>query len=90
MEERKLNGNNMLDRIKDECESILGNSENKGERIKEVLSLGFRKGKLSFYDEKEKEYKVKKIRIFGNMKVIPKIYYQMVKEHSLHMIEECM
>ena len=52
MEERKLTGNKMFEMVKEECERRLGNSENKEKEENGVLYLGWRNGKVGWYDEK--------------------------------------
>ena len=52
MTEKKLTGNEMFEMVKEECERILGNSENKGKKKKGVLYSGFRNGKGGWYKEK--------------------------------------
>ena len=50
MEERKLTGNDMFEMVKEECERILGNSNNKGKKKKGVLYYHWLDGKDQWLD----------------------------------------
>ena len=50
MEERKLTGNKMFEMVKEECERILGDRENKGKKNKVVLFFINRDRKLGWYE----------------------------------------
>jgi hypothetical protein len=52
MKENKLTGNEMFKMVKEECERILGNSENKGKGNRGVLYFGIRNGKYGWNGEK--------------------------------------